>query len=200
VVGGVAGSGLVDHREQGAVAERLRVRLVAAEALGHDGGPLDAAVGQDIVVLFGDLLFHPGEAAVAHHELHARGVLVLAVAVLVEDADDGFAPVEQALFGDELVEQLGLGGQRSQAAADDHAEAALAVANHGAQADIVDGALYAILVAAAVEGEFEFARQVAGEVLAQEGVGEALGVGADVEDFVLRDAGPGQAVTLRTVL
>src|ERR1019366_1552831 len=98
---------------------------------------------------------HPGEAAVAHHELHARGVLVLAVAVLIEDAEDGFAPVEQALFGDELFEQLGLGGQRTQAPADDHAEAAPAVANHGAEADIVDGALYAVLVAAAVEGELE---------------------------------------------
>src|ERR1019366_5776043 len=80
--------------------------------------------------------------------------------------------------------------QRSQATADDHAEAALAVAHHGAEADIVDGALYAVLVAAAVEGELEFARQVAGEVLTKEGVGETLGVGADVEDFVLGDAGP----------
>src|ERR1022692_1130429 len=191
MVGGVAGSRLVEHGEKGAVAERLRVGLVSAEALGHNRRPLDAAVLHDIVVLFGDLLLHPGEAAVAHHELHARGVLVLAVAVLIEDADDGFAPVEQALFGDELVEQLGLGRQRSQTAADDHAEASLAVANHGAEADVVDGALYAILVAAAVEGELEFARQVAGEVLAQEGVGEALGVGADVEDFVARNTGPG---------
>ena len=163
---------------------------IAAEAFGHDFGPLDAAVLHDIVVLFGDLLFHPGEAAVAHHELHARGVLVLAVAVLIEDADDGFAPVEQAVLGNELVEELGFGGQGSEAAADDHAEAAFAVANHGAQADVVDGALDAILVTAAVEGEFEFARQVAGEVLAQEGVGEALGVGADVEDFVLRRCRP----------
>src|ERR1035438_6068214 len=109
VVGCVAGRRLVEHRQQGAVAERLRVGLVSAEALGHYRRPLDAAVLQDIVVLFGDLLLHPGEAAVAHHELHARGVLVLAVAVLIEDADNGFAPVEQALFGDELVEQLGFG-------------------------------------------------------------------------------------------
>jgi hypothetical protein len=96
---------------------------------------------------------------------------------LVEHADDGFALVEQALFGHELVEQLGFHGQRSHAAADDHAEAAAAVADRGAQADIVDGALNAIVAGAAVEGDLEFARQVAGEVLAQEGVGHALGVG-----------------------
>ena len=83
-----------------------------------------------------------------------------------------------------------LGGQRTQPAADDHAEAALAVADHRAQADIVDRALNAILVAAAIEGELELARQVAGEILAQEGVGEALRVGAHVEDFVLREPGP----------
>ena len=52
----------------------------------------------------------------------------------------GFAAVDQALFGHELVEQLRFGGQRAEAAADDHAEAALAVANHGAQADVVDRA------------------------------------------------------------
>ena len=101
----------------------------------------------DIVVLLLDLLFQPVEAALAHHELHARLVLVLAIAVLVEDAEHGFALVEQALLGDELVEQLRFGGQGAETAADDHAEAALAVADHGAQADIVDGALNAILVA-----------------------------------------------------
>ena len=82
-------------------------------------------------------------------------------------------------------------GSGPKPAADDHAEAALAVANHGAQADIVDGALYAILVAAAVEREFEFARQIAGQILAQERVGQPLRVGTHVEDFVLRDARPG---------
>ena len=44
---------------------------------------------------------------------------------------------------------------------------------------------------AAVEREFEFARQVAREVLAQERVGKALRIRANVEDFVLRDSGPG---------
>ena len=72
--------------------------------------------------------------------------LFCAVAVLVEDADHGFDFVEQALFGNELVEQLGFDRQRSQTAADDHAEAALAVADHGAQADVVDGALNAVLI------------------------------------------------------
>ena len=99
--------------------------------------------------------------------------------------------MEQLLLRDELVEQLRLGRQRAQPAADDHAEAALAVANHGAQTNIVDGALYAILMTASVEREFEFARQVACQILAQERVGKALGVRTNVEDFVLRDPRPG---------
>ncbi len=86
---------------------------------------------------------------------------------------------------------MGLHGQRAQAAADDHAESPLAVADLGAQADIVDGALDAVVSRAAIEGDLELARQIAGEVLAQEGVGHPLGVRAHVEYLVAGDAGPG---------
>ena len=65
------------------------------------------------------------------------------------------------------------------------------VADHGAEADVVDGAGDAVVPGAAVEGDLEFARQVAGEVLAKEGVGDALRVGAHVEDFVGGKASPG---------
>ncbi len=42
---GVAGS---DHRQQRAIAQRLRVRLVAAETFRHHVRPGDAAVGQNV--------------------------------------------------------------------------------------------------------------------------------------------------------
>jgi hypothetical protein len=147
-----------------------------------------------------DVLLEPLDAALPQDELHAGLVLVGAVAVLVEHPDDGLAPVQQALLGDKLVQQLRLGGQRSQPAADHHAESAPALADHRAQADIVDRARDAILPGAAIEGDLEFARQIAGEVLAQKGVRHLLRVGAHVENFVAGDAAHGQAVTLRTVL
>ena len=181
----------LQHREQRAIAQRLRLRLVAAEAFRNHVGPGDAAVGEDILVFLFDLFLEPLEAALAHDEFHAGLVLVLAVAVAVENAEHRFALVEQALFGEELFQQLRLGGQRTEAAADHHAETAPAVADRGPQADIVDGALHAIARGAAVERELELARQVAGEILAQKRVSQSLGVGAHVEDLVVGDAGPG---------
>ena len=66
--------------------------------------------------------------------------------------------MEQLLLRDELVEQLRLGRQGPQPAADDHAEAAFVVADHRAQGHVVDGGLHAILIGTAIEGELEFAR------------------------------------------
>src|SRR5262249_33670922 len=140
----------IDDGQQRAIAERLRARLVSAEAFGHLPGPRDSAVGQDIGVLLLDLFPQPGKAALAHHELHARFVLVLAVAVRVEDRYHGFDPVQQALFRHELMENLRFGGQWSEAAADDHPEPAPAVANEGPQTDIVDGTLDTVRGGAAV--------------------------------------------------
>src|ERR1035441_5982272 len=164
------------------------MRLIPTESLGDQLGPSDAAVFQNVGVLALDLLAQPVDAAFAQHELHARLVAVLAVAVLVEHAHDGFAAVEQALFGQELVEQLGFGGQGSEAAADRHTESAAAIAQDRAQADIVDGAGDAIVAAATVERDLELARQIAGEILSQKRVADSLGVGPYVEDLVAAQA------------
>ncbi len=168
----------------------MRIRLIAAETLGDPFRPRDSAVGQDVGVFLFDLLLDPRDTARAHQELDARRIAVLPVAVLVEDADHRFDAVDQALFGQELVEKLRFDGQRAQSAADHDAEAALAIAHHGADAEIVDGSGDAILVAASIERDLEFARQVLREVLAQHRVGQLLRVGAHVEDFVARDAAP----------
>ncbi|SPE37158.1 hypothetical protein SBA3_260014 [Candidatus Sulfopaludibacter sp. SbA3] len=161
--------------------------MIGAEALRHPLRPSDAAILQNVGELFFDLLLHPGEAAVAQDEFHARHILVLAIAELVKHADDGFAPVEQALFRNEVAEQLRFHRQGSQAAANHHAEAALAFANHGFQSDVVHRPHDAIAAGTAIERDLEFARQVAGQVLAEKGVGHALGVGAHIENFVVRD-------------
>src|ERR1035438_1078590 len=104
----------VYDRQQRALAQRLRVRFVSAESFRHQFGPDDAAVFQNIGVLALDLLAQPVDAALAQYELQARLVAVLAVAVLIEHTHDGLATVEQALFGKELVEQLGFGRQGSE--------------------------------------------------------------------------------------
>src|ERR1035438_1159250 len=180
-----------DDGEQSAIAKRWRGGLVAAETLGDDFGPGNATVRDDARELTLDLFLEPGETALAHHEFEARLVPVSPVAVLVEDAHHGFALLQQVLFGDEIVEELRFDGEWTEPTAYGHAEAAAAVADGGAEADIVDGAGYAIAAAATIESEFEFAREVAGEVLAQECEGQALGVRANVEDFVVGDAGQG---------
>ena len=83
----------------------------------------DAAVGEDVLVLLLDGVAQPFESAGAHDELQPRFVLVLAVAVDVEDADDGFHAADDFLGGKELMQELGFDRQRSQTACNRHAEA-----------------------------------------------------------------------------
>src|ERR1035441_6762251 len=59
VVFRVARTARVQHRQQRAVAQRLRFRLVSAEAFRHPFRPRDAAVGEDVRVLFLDVLLEP---------------------------------------------------------------------------------------------------------------------------------------------
>ncbi len=73
--------------------------------------------------------------------------------------------------------------QRTQAAAHQHAEAALAVADHGAQTDVVDRAQHAIFLAAR-KGDLEFARHAVGQFLVQERERDFLRVRMHVENFV----------------
>ena len=150
---------------------------------------MPAASQNDLVFLF-HLLPQPVDAALAQYELQPRLVLVAAVAVTVEDADHRFAAVQQALLRDEVFEQLRFGGQRAEAAGNQHAEPAPAVADHCPQANIVDRARNAIAARAAVEGDFEFARQVAGQILAQQSECEPLRVWPHIENLVARNPGP----------
>ena len=181
----------LDQRQQRSLPKRLRPRLVAAEALRYHLRPSDPAVSQDELVFLFHLFAQPLDAALAQHEFQPRLVLVGAIAVTVEDTDHRFAPVQQALLGNELFEQLRFGGQRPQASGHQHAEAALAIADGRAQADIVDRARNAIAARAAVEGDFELARQVARQILAQQSIRHPLCVRPHVENLVPRNARPG---------
>ena len=75
-------------------------------------------------ILFRSASCSQSNAPLAQDELQSGLVAVLAVAVLVEDADDRFDAVDQALLGQEVVEQARRVGQRPEAAADDDPEAA----------------------------------------------------------------------------
>ena len=99
--------------------------------------------------------------------------------------------IEQPLFGHELIQQFGLHGSGPEASGNDHAESPASFAHHGAQADIVDRALNAVIAGAAIEGDFELAGQITGEILAQKGVGQSLGVGPHVENLIGGNPRPG---------
>jgi len=140
-------------------------------------------MGQNVQVLGLNGITEPIEAAFAEDELEARLVLVAAVAMDVEDPDDGFDAGDDLLGGDEFVQQAGFGGQRAQAAGYGHTEAADAVDDLGAQADVVDGCRHAVF-GASREGYFELAREAIGQLLVQEGEGQAAGVGLDIKRLV----------------
>ena len=126
------------------------------------------------------------------HELHPVALTVLVVAVLVEDADHGLGHVLDLLHRQELVEHVTAHRHDGSAAGNREPEAALAVLDSGAQADVVDRCERVIL-GAALERDLELARQHGGERMPQEVAGQRLGVGIDVEDLARRRAHVGAA-------
>ena len=106
----------------------------------------------------------------------------------VEHADHGFDAPDDVLGGNELVQQLGFDRQRSQTAGDGHAEAVHAVADHGAQADVVDRGGDAIFGAAG-KRDLELARQAVGQLLVQKRQRQPPGVGLHIEGLLGMNAG-----------
>ena len=182
-----AGDG-VEHRKHLARSGWWWNRLKTTEVFGNGFRHGDAAVGQDVLILLLDGVAQPIEPAGAHHELQPGFVLVLAVAVDVEHADHGFHAADDFLGGKELVEELGFDGQRSQTAGHGHAEAVHSVADHRAQADVVDRGRDAILGAAG-KRDLELARQAIGQLLVQERQRQPPGVRLHIEGLFGMDAG-----------
>ena len=97
------------------------------------------------------------DAKFRDEKLDARLVLVAALAEAIPNADARLDRPELLIDGDELLEQVGDAWRRAESAADAHAEALLAVALHGHQADVVDGNEAAVLGTRRV-GDLELAR------------------------------------------
>ena len=141
---------------------------------------------RELLAIFGEEAF-PSE--LLDEELQAIGLLVLVVAELVEDADDRFCHVEHLRRGKKVVHGLGGLHHDRRAAADDDAEAALAVFDGRAIAEIVHPEQRVVFVGAAFERDLEFARQRRAERMAQQVARHRLGVGRDVEELGRRHAG-----------
>ena len=62
---------------------------------------------EDVLVLDVDGIAEPFKAAFAEDEFEAGLVLIVAVTVLAEDADDGLDAVHNAIFRQEIVEDFG---------------------------------------------------------------------------------------------
>ena len=140
-----------------------------------------------------ELLAILGEKAVPSElldeELQAIRLLVLVVAELVEDANHRLGHVEDLRRGQEVVHRLrGLHHDR-RAAADDDAEAALAVLDGRAIAEIVHAEQRVVFVGAAFERDLEFARQRRAERMPQQVARHRLRVRRDVEELGRRHAG-----------
>ena len=126
--------------------------------------------------------------------LHAGPQLVVAVAVVVERAEDGLDGGQQVFPGGELLEGLGRVGVGAQAAGEEDPEAGLHRAVvlgpvDGHHAHVVEHGLAAVGDAAG-EVDLELAGEALGVGVAEQVLEGGLGPGADVED--LERAGAGQ--------
>ena len=149
------------------------------------GAALRAELGE-LLVVFGE---EAVPAELLDQELQAVRLLVLVVAELVEDADDRFGHVEDLRRRQKLVHRLGGLHHDRRAAADDDAEAARAVLDGRAIAEVVHPEQRVIFVGAAFERDLELARQRRAERMAQQVARHRLGVRRDVEELRRRHAG-----------
>eukprot|EP01022_Parablepharisma_sp_SALTPOND_P026560 TRINITY_DN643_c0_g3_i1.p1 TRINITY_DN643_c0_g3~~TRINITY_DN643_c0_g3_i1.p1 ORF type:complete len:1321 (+),score=447.37 TRINITY_DN643_c0_g3_i1:3726-7688(+) len=168
------------HRRQGSVGrigEELRHALQFF--LGQGGGTV-LDLGPFLLDLAGKFLGADG----LDQDLDARLVHVVAAAVLVVDAQDGFQVGHGVLPGQEVADDAAQDGRAAHAAADQHAEAHFAgfVLEH-VQADVMHGSGGAVFGGAA-DGDLELARQV-GE-LGVEGapLADQFGIGTRIDDLV----------------
>ena len=106
----------------------------------------------------------------------------------VEHAQDSFHAADDVLGGNKLMEQLGFDRQRSQTAGDGHAEAFHAVADDGAQADVVDRGGDAIL-GTARKRDLEFSRHRVGQLFVQKRERQPAGVRLHIERLFGMDPG-----------
>jgi hypothetical protein len=112
----------------------------------------------DMRPFFFDLLGKSLDAQCLDENLDARLVGVVAAALTVIDAEDGFAIGQDVLPGQEVADDLAADRRPAQAAADDDAEADFAVLFLQMQADVVEPGDRAVFPGAG-NGDLELARQ-----------------------------------------
>ena len=172
----------------GAGAERL---LVDVEAQARD---VEVALGDPVArQLLVDHLAEGVDADLVDEHLDARAGAVDAQEVLaVEDPQAGLGDLEvlAVVEADELVERRRDARHDRRAAADAHLDAAHAVALAGEEGDVVDAGQRAVGAGRAVERGLDLARHHLRRRVAHEVAHVGAGVGGQVEDLVLADAGP----------
>ena len=139
-------------------------------------------IGLDVLAEFVD-------AELIDEDLDARLVDVVAAAMQIVHAQDRLDVGEQMLLRQEGADLLPDIGRAAHAAADQHAEAVLAVRPaHDLQADIVEGDGRAILGGAG-DGDLELARQPAELGMQRRPLAQDLAPGARVLELVIGGAG-----------
>ena len=194
--------GQADHRQTGlAVGADVVGAPGLFASIGHRGddrgigggqgvgeGLATGAGGQGLDQLLLDQLAEAFVAVVAQDELQAGLGPVLAVAVLVVDADHGLDQGDQVLLLAEGADDGRRLGRRAEASTGDHAEALLAVLDDGGDAHVLDVDLTEVVLVVAGEGDLELARQGRGERPAQEVLERVFLIGIDGERFIRQGA------------
>ena len=153
----------------------------------------EVALGDPVALeLLVDQLAHGLDADLVHQHLDAGARAVDAQPVLaVEDAEDGFGPLEvlAVLGGDEVDERRRDARHDRRAAAHADLEAAHAVALARDEGDVVDAGERAVRVRPR-EGRLDLARHQLRRRVADEVADVGAGVGRRVPQLVVADAGP----------
>ena len=167
----------------------LRAHVVGGLAVER----LQRVVGEWVAEPLLDLLPHALRAAVVDHELEARFHARDAVAqVLLPRVEERPQDGHRLVDADPDAEVAGDAGHRREAAADEHGETGLAVAQDADERDAVDLGRVAA-VRAGRDRDLVLARQVGVVGVAVEERGCCLLERCDVEQLVMREAGDGAA-------
>ena len=183
---------LPDRGQRGGGGRAGRLVAVLLHVVGDAAGPRGGR--QQQLALLEDAGAQLVDAHGVDQPLHAGPQLVVAVAVVVERAQDRLQGGQQLLAGRELLQRLGRVGVGAQATGHEDPEAGLHAAVgtgpvDGDDADVVEHGLAAVGDAAR-EVDLELAGQALGVRVAEEVAEGGLGPGADVEH--LERAGAGQ--------
>ena len=133
------------------------------------------------------------DAELGDQELDASAVAILLLAQTGEDARDRLRQRQQLFFGAEFRQHFRLMRHGAQPAADKNGEAAhglaIDLARLRQQAQVVHLDQAASVTGAAGEGHLELAAEVLHIVVVEQKLRHGVGIGADIKDFIVANAG-----------